>query len=58
LEGKTISAERIEEIVNEFSLDKEIIDIRINNVDVNYHNNGYSNTIELWYTIMYKEETK
>jgi hypothetical protein len=54
LKDKTVSTEYVERIINEFCSDKEVVDIKINNVDTNYHNNGYSNTIELWYTIMYK----
>ena len=29
--------------------------VSVNKVDVNYHNNGRGNTIELWYTIQYAE---
>ena len=47
--------EEIEDEINDFCCDKEIIDIKINTVDVHYHNNARANTIELWYTIMYKE---
>jgi hypothetical protein len=44
----------IEDIINEFCKDKDVVDIKIQTVDVEYHNNGRGNTIELWYTIMYK----
>lgn len=54
LKGQEVSPEQIETTINTFCQGKEIVDIKINNVDTNYHNNGYSNTIELWYTIMYK----
>lgn len=54
LKGQEVSPEQIETTINTFCQGKEIIDIKINNVDINYHNNGYSNNIELWYTIMYK----
>lgn len=40
--------------LNRFCADKEIIDIKINAVDVHYHNNARDNTVELWYTVMYK----
>lgn len=33
----------------------QVKDIRVNTVDVEYHNNGRGNTIELWYTIIYEE---
>ena len=45
----------IEKTINEFCKNKDIIDIKINSIDVGYHNNGRGNLIELWYTIMYKE---
>ena len=44
----------IENIINEFCKDKDVVDIKIQTVDVEYHNNGRGNTVELWYTIMYK----
>ena len=47
--------EEVEDVINDFCYDKEVIDIKINNVDIHYHNNARGNTIELWYTIMYKE---
>lgn len=46
---------QVEDIVNNFCKDKSIFDIKVNNVDVQYHNNARGNTIELWYTIIYKE---
>lgn len=46
---------QVEGIVNNFCKDKSIFDIKVNNVDVQYHNNARGNTIELWYTIIYKE---
>lgn len=54
-QDKLIGPTQIESIINNFCCEKDIIDIKINNVDVEYHNNGRGNTIELWYTIMYKE---
>ena len=44
----------IEDQINDFCSDKKVIDIRTNTVDVHYHNNGRSNTIELWVTIIYE----
>ena len=55
LKDTEATTECVERTINEFCSDKEVVDIKINNVDINYHNNGYSNKIELWYTIMYKE---
>lgn len=52
-QSKLVTPERIEKIINDFCSDKSIINININNVDVQYHNNARGNTIELWYTIMY-----
>lgn len=46
----------IERIINEF-LDKEVkkvLDIKVNTVDVGYHNNTRGNTIDLVYTILYE----
>jgi len=44
----------IENTINDFLKDKKLIDIKINNVDVNYHNNGRTNTINLIYTILFE----
>ena len=48
------SEKKIEKTINDFIADKDIVDIKINNVDVQYHNNGRGNTIDLVYTITYK----
>ena len=50
-----VSENYIEKTINKFIEDKDVVDIKINNVDVNYHNNARGNTIDLVYTIMYKE---
>lgn len=47
--------EDIEYTVNHFCDNKNIIDIKVNKVEVNYHNNARGNTIELWYTILYED---
>jgi len=44
----------IEDTVNEFIQDKKVIDIKTNTVDVQYHNNGHANYIEMCYTIIYE----
>lgn len=46
---------KIEFIINNFLEDKTLKDIRVNTVDVNYHNNARGNTIHLIYTIIYSE---
>jgi hypothetical protein len=45
----------IEGTVNNFIKDKKVIDIKTNNVEVSYHNNGHANLVELYYTIIYEE---
>ena len=52
----TKSLERIEDEINLF-LDlsqAEVIDIKINTVTTRRHNNGGDDTVELFYTILYK----
>lgn len=46
--------DKIEDEINEFLSDKELIEIKVNQADVRFHNNGRSNTIHLIYTIVYK----
>ena len=45
--------EEIEEEISDFCRNKDIVDIKVNTVDVHHHNNGRGNTVELWYTILY-----
>ena len=52
--GECIDTELIENEINEFCEDKNVIDIKVNTVDHDYHNNGGSNGVTLVYTIMYK----
>ena len=47
------SPEYIENTINDFIKNKENVTIYITSVDVNYHNNGRGNTIDLIYTILY-----
>ena len=47
--------EDIENVINAFCCDKDVIGINVNEIDVKYHNNGRGNTIELWYTIIYRQ---
>lgn len=46
--------EDIENIVNDFIKDKEIIDIKTDVIHTQYHNNGCPNTMHLIYTIIYQ----
>lgn len=45
---------KINHYINTSIADREVVDIKITPVDVNYHNNGRGNTVDLIYTIMYK----
>ena len=47
------STTEIESLVNKFCEHHNVVDIKVIAVDVHYHNNGYDNTIELYYTIIY-----
>lgn len=49
-----VSEHDIEESVNSFITDKEVVSITVTPVDVHYHNNGRGNDIDLVYTILYK----
>lgn len=46
----------IENVINRFLLDKELISLNVSTVDVGYHNNARGNTIDLIYTITYKNK--
>ena len=56
--AELVTPEKIDKEINKFlnkSIpDREVVDVKITSVDVHYHNNGRSNTIDLIYTIMYK----
>ena len=52
--GECINTELIESEINEFMEDKEVIDVKVNTVDHDYHNNGGANGITLVYTVMYR----
>lgn len=48
----------LEREINEFlkaNPEITILDIKMQNVDVHYHNNGGDNTIEIWCMIIYEE---
>lgn len=46
----------IERIINEFLYKeaKKVLEIKVNTVDVEYHNNARGNTVDLVYTILYE----
>jgi hypothetical protein len=48
-----VKENEIETIINDFIEDKNVVEIKVTTIDVLYHNNARSNTIELIYTIMY-----
>lgn len=50
------SEKDIERIINEFLYKeaKKVLDIKVNTVDVEYHNNARGNTVDLIYTILYE----
>lgn len=45
----------IEDVVNNFCKNHNVIDITTSTIDVNYHNNGRGNTVDLIYTIIYED---
>lgn len=51
------SSKQIENTINEFLIDNNytLVDLKVNNVDVMYHNNARGNTIKLVYTLIYEE---
>lgn len=52
--GECINAELIENEINNFCEGKNVIDIKVNTVEYDYHNNGGCNGVTLVYTILYK----
>ena len=57
---KLSSTYDIEHTINDFLETNNyiLVDLKVNNVDVLYHNNARGNTIKLVYTIIYKESEK
>lgn len=53
--NKLSSEEDIENEINSFCDTHNIINIKTDTIDVNYHNNARGNTIHLIYTIIYQE---
>lgn len=54
LEAKLFSPAMVSDVINDFVKDKDVVDIKVNNVDVQYHDNCRGNTVRLWYTILYR----
>ena len=52
--GECINEDSIEKEINEFCVDKEIIDIKTNTFTTKNHNNGGYNEVFIVYTVMYK----
>ena len=52
--NRLVDTDTVERKINRFCEDKDVVDIKVNTVDAQYHNNARGNTIELWYTVMYK----
>ena len=52
--GECINEDSIEKEINEFCVDKEIIDIKTNTFTTKNHNNGGHNEVYIVYTVMYK----
>lgn len=48
-----VSVDTITKRINTFIADKKNVQITVTPVDVLYHNNGRSNTIDLVYTVLY-----
>lgn len=49
------SQETIDNTINDFLADKLLVDVKINTIDVNYHNNARGNKIDVIYTVIYRE---
>lgn len=54
--NKVYSTDRMEEIINSFCKNHDVISIAVNKIECKYHNNSCGNTIDLIYTIAYKAE--
>ena len=49
------STEWIEQVINEFCEEHNVVNIVTNTIEVYRHNNGRGNTVDLIYTISYEE---
>lgn len=50
-----VTPKAIEDTVNDFIKDKILSDIKINTITTLCYNNGQHNTVEMVYTILYKD---
>lgn len=51
------SPKKVEEAINDWAdcNEYQILDIKVTAVEEQHHNNGGTNTVELWYTILYEQ---
>lgn len=50
------STEWIEQVINEFCEEHNVVNIIANTIEVNKHNNARGNTVDMIYTISYKKD--
>ena len=47
--------EEIDYVLNRFMQSVKVIDVKVSTIDVNYHNNGRGNKVDMMYTVLYEE---
>ena len=52
---EVISLEEVDNIVNEFMSNHSVVDVKVNQSIPDFSNNGYGNSIDTTYTILYNE---
>ena len=54
---QVLTPQQIEEAINHWAEcgGYEIVDIKVTTVEIQHHNNGATNTVELWYTVLYEQ---
>ena len=52
--GMCIDSSAIEDEINRFCRGKEVVDIKTNTVEYDFHNNGGCNGVSLVYTVIYR----
>lgn len=54
---QVLTPHQVEETINHWAEcgGYEIVDIKVTAVEIQHHNNGATNTVELWYTILYEQ---
>lgn len=50
-----VTEKSIEKALNKFMETVKVVEVKVNTVDVDYHNNGRGNTVDMVYTILYEE---